>query len=208
MAAEHTPLAEFSDVQRKLLVAAERLFAERGVAHVSMREIGAAAEQRNNSVVQYHFKDKTTLIVALYDFRLIPLNRRRLAMLAERQEHTLRDLVEAYIRPLGSAVIDAAGSNSYARFIHRYLGEGTGDFEPFGERHNSGVVAITAELRPRLTQVPEPMRSERIRQLSQLVTSVLADLERRLEHGQTTRTAAIAAVESLIAGTTAFLTAG
>jgi AcrR family transcriptional regulator len=34
--------------RERLLVTAERLFAERGVAGVSLREIGAAAGQRNN----------------------------------------------------------------------------------------------------------------------------------------------------------------
>lgn len=198
---------EFSDVQRKLLIAAERLFAQRGVADVSLREIGSAAEQRNNSAVQYHFKTKTSLIVALYDFRLIPLNRRRLAMLAELADPTFAELVAAYICPLGSAVVDSGGSNSYARFIHRYLSEGAGDFEPFADRHNSAVKAITTQLLHRLPHADRRSRDERIRQMQQLVTSVLADLERRLEHGQTTRLRAAAAVDGLVSGTVAFLLA-
>jgi len=200
-------IAALSDVQRKILIAAERLFAQRGVANVSLREIGAAAGQRNNSAVQYHFKTKQVLILALYDFRLIPLNARRVEMLGARSEHSLVDLVEAYVRPLGSAVVEASGANSYARFIHRYLGEGSGDFEPFHQRHNRGVKAISSELETRLDHLPEPLRAERIRQMSQLVTAVLADVERRLEYKQMTRPAAIAAVDGLISGTLAFLSA-
>ncbi|MEV3964253.1 helix-turn-helix domain-containing protein [Nocardia sp. NPDC050193] len=52
---------EFSDAQRRVLLAAERLFAERGAAHVSMREIATAAGQRNNWAVQYRFKNKQAL---------------------------------------------------------------------------------------------------------------------------------------------------
>lgn len=207
MAATAPDVAALTDVQRKILIAAERLFAQRGVANVSLREIGAAAGQRNNSAVQYHFKTKQALILALYDFRLIPLNEHRLAMLAARSEHSPADLVEAYVRPLGSAVVEAEGANSYARFIHRYLGEGSGDFEPFHQRHNRGVKTITSELATRLDHLPESVRAERIRQMSQLVPAVLADVERRLEYRQMTRSAAIESVEGLISGTLAFLTA-
>lgn len=196
-----------SDVQRRLLVAAERLFAERGVANVSLREIGASAQQRNHSAVQYHFKTKAALIQALYDFRLIPLNRRRLEMLAARDEHTFEQLVEAYIRPLGDAVVESGGGNSYARFVHRYLGEGAGDFEPFDDRHNSGVNAIVAELRVRLADLDESHCDERIQQFKRLVTSVLADVERRLEHQQITGEQAAVAVDTLIVGAAAYLRA-
>lgn len=196
-----------SDVQRRLLVAAERLFAERGVANVSLREIGAGAQQRNHSAVQYHFTTKAALIQALYDFRLVPLNRRRLEMLAARDEHTFEELVEAYIRPLGDAVVETGGGSSYARFVHRYLGEGAGDFEPFDDRHNSGVKAITTELLVRLGDLDESYRMERIQQFKRLVTAVLADVERRLEHRQITGAQATVAVDTLVAGAAAYLRA-
>ncbi|GAA4477758.1 TetR family transcriptional regulator [Rhodococcus olei] len=205
--ANGTDVAAPTDVQRKILVAAERLFTQRGVANVSLREIGAAAGQRNNSAVQYHFSTKQGLILALYDFRLVPLNRRRVEMLAARSEHSTADLVDAYVRPLGSAVVEAAGANAYARFIHRYLGEGAGDFEPFTPRHNSGVTAITGELAIRLDHLPEPARAERIRQFGQMVTAVLADVERRLEYRQITPAAAALAVDGLVSGMLAFLSA-
>ncbi|MBM4569082.1 TetR family transcriptional regulator [Rhodococcus hoagii] len=196
-----------SDVQRRLLVAAERLFAERGVDNVSLREIGAGAQQRNHSAVQYHFKTKAALIQALYDFRLVPLNRRRLEMLAARDEHTFEELVEAYIRPLGDAVVETGGGSSYARFVHRYLGEGAGDFEPFDDRHNSGVKAITAELLVRLADLDDSHRVERIQHFKRLVTAVLADVEQRLEHRQITGAQAAGAVDTLIRGATAYLRA-
>ena len=45
-----------------IIVAAERLIAERGV-DVPLRDIAAAAGQRNNSAVQYHFGSRDGLIV-------------------------------------------------------------------------------------------------------------------------------------------------
>jgi AcrR family transcriptional regulator len=203
-----------SDVQVTIMLAAERLFAERGVAHVSLREIAAAAGQRNNSAVQYHFTDKRTLIIALYNYRLAPLNERRSAMLAMRADHTIPQLVEVYIRPLASAVVEAEGSNSYARLINRYLAEGadfdggSGDLEPFETDHTSAVVTVLDELSTKLTQLPEPARRERIRQMMHLVAGVLADIERRLARRRVTRAEAVAAIEGLIGAASAFLLAG
>src|SRR4051794_8680724 len=71
-----------SEAARVLILrAAERLFAERGIEHVSLREIGVAAGQRNNSAVQYHFGTREELVRALYEDRLAPLDRRRRELL-------------------------------------------------------------------------------------------------------------------------------
>jgi AcrR family transcriptional regulator len=50
------------DTRLKIMRAAERLFATRGIGGVSIAEINVAAEQRNRSAVQYHFADKRTLL--------------------------------------------------------------------------------------------------------------------------------------------------
>ena len=67
--APQVPLTR-SGARALLLDAAERLFAERGIAAVSLREIAAAAEQRNNSAVSYHFRDKQGLVDALIADRI------------------------------------------------------------------------------------------------------------------------------------------
>jgi AcrR family transcriptional regulator len=53
-----------------MLDVAEELFGSRGLNSVSLREIAAAAGQRNNSAVRYHFRDKDGLIDALMDDRI------------------------------------------------------------------------------------------------------------------------------------------
>ena len=42
--------------------AAERLIADRGIENVSIRDIVSAAGQKNESALQYHFKNLTGLI--------------------------------------------------------------------------------------------------------------------------------------------------
>ncbi|MFE7723506.1 TetR/AcrR family transcriptional regulator [Nocardia rhizosphaerihabitans] len=194
---------EFSDAQRRILLAAERLFAERGVSHVSMREISAAAGQRNNSAVQYHFKDKRALLWALYDMRMVPLNTRRNAVLDNCAAHTVRTSVDAFIRPLGEAVVEAGGRTAYARFLNRHLTEMRRLVEEFGDDHVSGAVRVYRLLDDLLADMPDAERMERFHQMNRTVTSVLADLEERLELGETDSPGARRAVETLISGAAA-----
>src|SRR5439155_5960126 len=67
----------------QMILAAERLFAERGIGAVSLREIGSAAGQRNNGAAQYHFGTKRGLVDAIVEYRMQPINERRVALLAE-----------------------------------------------------------------------------------------------------------------------------
>ncbi|MBO2462357.1 TetR/AcrR family transcriptional regulator [Actinomadura violacea] len=177
-----------SDARMRILIAAERLFAERGITDVSLREIGAAAGQRNNSAVQYHFGDKEGLLKALYEHRLAPLNRRRLELLDEIETEDPRDellrLVRAYVHPL----IEQArhGRSHYARFVSRYVAAGHLPAEPFGREHLSGVTQIMGRIEAHMGDLPSPLRHERLRMMQLLVTSVAADLERRVEQHQIT----------------------
>jgi AcrR family transcriptional regulator len=86
----------------QLVDAAERLFAEHGIAGVSLREVGAAAGQRNNSAAQYHFGDKDGLVAAIFERRMTPIDRRRRAMLADR-DGSISSLVRAVVEPLHRA---------------------------------------------------------------------------------------------------------
>ncbi|WP_240938125.1 TetR/AcrR family transcriptional regulator [Nocardioides sp. JQ2195] len=171
-----------TDVRTKMLIAAERLFAERGVDNVSLREIGEQAGQRNNSAVQYHFGNKQGLIQALYDLRLVPLNRARHAMLEQTPDPSLPDLARIYVIPMSDAVIDSRGSWAYARFLDRYLGRGR-EFEPFDDQHGSGSREVARLMSAQLTGLGTAVRDERLRMIQVLTIRTLADLEHRLEHG-------------------------
>jgi AcrR family transcriptional regulator len=61
--------------RKKLMLAAEELFAEFGVDAVALRSICEAAGQRNVSSVHYHFGDKAGLLQALFEYREDSLNR-------------------------------------------------------------------------------------------------------------------------------------
>jgi AcrR family transcriptional regulator len=64
----------------RLLDHAERLFAERGVATTSVRDIVTAA-RANLGAITYHFDSKDALVRAVIERRLLPLNEERLRLL-------------------------------------------------------------------------------------------------------------------------------
>ena len=87
-----------------ILDAAEALFAEQGFAPTSLRNITAKAGV-NLAAVNYHFGSKNALIAAVFERRIIPMNRCRMERLeALHVQHNgdevpLEELIEAFMGP-------------------------------------------------------------------------------------------------------------
>src|SRR6476646_10577007 len=106
------------DARTALVDQAERLFAERGIESVSLRDVCAAAGQRNHSAAQYHFGDRAGLVAAVYDHRMAVVNERRHAMLdAIEDPGDVTAVVRAVVEPLAAVVVETAGW--YGRFLAR-----------------------------------------------------------------------------------------
>lgn len=109
-----------STAKERLLDAAERLVAERGI-EVSSRDIAAAAGQRNNSAVQYHFGSRDALHEAVIRRRQVPLEARRRELLdalaASGRLDDTHSLVDVLVRPMTELL--AAGASHYARFLEQ-----------------------------------------------------------------------------------------
>jgi AcrR family transcriptional regulator len=96
-------MAESTTTPDRLLDAAARLFAERGVDNVSVAEIVRAADQRNASAVHYHFggRDEVLAAVLARHVPVIAERRRHLLDVAEAAPPTaVRVAVEAVVRPV------------------------------------------------------------------------------------------------------------
>src|SRR6478672_3993524 len=65
----------------RLITAAERLFASRGIDAVSLREINRASGARNAIAVQYHFEDRAGVVRDILDKHRPDVGARRHAML-------------------------------------------------------------------------------------------------------------------------------
>ncbi len=97
-----------------ILDAAERLIAERGI-QVPLRDIAVAAGQRNNSAVNYHFRNRQDLIDAIVRRRLEPMEQER-AQMVEALDDDARDDVRAWLRIMVLPLM-TVGSPYYARFL-------------------------------------------------------------------------------------------
>lgn len=107
--------------QKALMRAAEKLVSERGIENVSIREIVAAAGQKNESALQYHFKSLSGLLHAIRHERSAEVQARRSALLDELLAHTetpsLRDLLALMVYP----AFDLARSNAgFRRYIKAF----------------------------------------------------------------------------------------
>ncbi|MDC7784319.1 TetR/AcrR family transcriptional regulator [Rhodoplanes sp. TEM] len=91
------------ETRERLLDAAERLFAERGYANVSTRDIAEAARS-NAAAAHYHFGSKEALLEAVFKRRLDGVNAERERLLAEcvaaaGGRPDIADVLEAFIGP-------------------------------------------------------------------------------------------------------------
>jgi AcrR family transcriptional regulator len=182
------PASERGAGARLLMIeAAERLFAERGINGVSLREIGAQAGQRNTAAARYHFGSKEALVDAVFRHRMEPVNARRLAMLDELAEagrdHEIRGLVEAFLYPLADTLGEPGKPSWYLRFcVHAGFVEGTAVHDLAREEWTRGVYTVRERLLDLNAGLPPRVRDDRWVLLSSYLTHALADREMAIHY--------------------------
>ncbi|MEE4302319.1 MAG: helix-turn-helix domain-containing protein [Pseudomonadales bacterium] len=106
-----------SETRARLLDAAERLFAEKGLHGTSAREIVAAAGQRNESAIQYHFGGREGLVDALVARRVAAIeaarNARLDALLETDAAPDVRALLACLVDPVVELCRDDAGFRAF-----------------------------------------------------------------------------------------------
>lgn len=142
-----------SDTRDRLLAAAERLFAERGVANVSVRAIAAEAGV-NWSLVGYYFRGKYGLLAEVYRRQCATLNAERFERLAgaRRKGLQLEAVIEAFVRPALSAI----QSRQFSRLRAMLAAEEAPLFAQLrAENFNQSSRAFVAALRECLPELSE-----------------------------------------------------
>jgi AcrR family transcriptional regulator len=114
---------------QKILLAAERLIAERGTEGFSLREVLRLADQSNNSAIYYHFGSKDGLIRTIYDLRQAEIDvKRRERMTREKPvaDGDAEGLLALLLLPVFDT-FEGEARETFARFIlHLILSEGEG----------------------------------------------------------------------------------
>lgn len=108
------------DTKARLLAAAERLFAERGVDAASLREINRSSGARNAVAVQYHFADRSGMVAAVLAKHTPGIEAARHALLDAYEAEArpdLRTLTAALVRPFAAKLADPAGGPEYLQIL-------------------------------------------------------------------------------------------
>ena len=130
-------------------MAAEALFAERGIEAVSLREIAALAKHGNNNAVQYYFGTKAGLVDAIFEHRVSQMEDQRREMLVQAEAANLLDdaltLMQILCLPHLSLVNDE-GQYPYAGFMGQYLTRN----RPVGLRHAADLNLLSSQQLRRL----------------------------------------------------------
>ncbi len=189
-----------------LVETAERLFAERGIESVSLRDVCAAAAQGNHSAAQYHFGDRAGLVAAVYEHRMRSVNDRRQAMLAAAGDHPpLGELVRAIVEPLVAVIAETEGW--YGRFLARtqwdtFARELVLEL-PVVDSYRRACELVLAQ---HFAGVDRQLAVNRIDQMGSVLIGTIAGWEWRL-HRREPRLAVEALQTDLVATITATLTA-
>jgi len=147
--------AQREQMRRNLIETAESLFAEHGIAAVSLRQIGEYAGSLNTSVVGYYFGSKEALIEAIYRFRLPSIEVWRTTYLEELERNglgmDLGELLKVIWLPWYNQQ-DHRGRHSYGGFLRTVNREGLASTRfaldpeyPAGVTAHNRIKAILAE---------------------------------------------------------------
>lgn len=149
------------DTRRRLMQAAERLFGERGLHAVTLKEINAAAGQRNESALHYHFGSKTRLVQAIFVDRAAAIDRVRAerieALIGTGQEQDLNAILRATFEPL-TELLDTEEGIRFVRFAAQVLSDPDFDLPTIAlrsgfegiNRANGLIVAVLGDLPPEI----------------------------------------------------------
>src|ERR1051326_4001656 len=136
-----------NDTRSRILDVAEELFGEQGFDRVSIRDITKKAKV-NLAAINYHFGTKEDLIAAIFERRVLPVNRARIAALdaiqgPDRRKPRLEEILEAFIRPTVEFSFGTPkGGKAFSKLFGRCLSEPSPEiiallkrqFEPLAER--------------------------------------------------------------------------
>jgi AcrR family transcriptional regulator len=173
--------------RERLLRAGERLFAERGIDGVRVREINQLAGQRNSSALHYHFGSRDGLLDEIKRVHRTPIEARRVAMLdtleREGRIDDIRALVETLVLPFTAEMATESGRD-YLRILPQVTGRlGL----PVGQLPDSfgphGIRRTLRYLSRCLPELPPTLREERLNVVSEFASNAIARRAQDIELG-------------------------
>lgn len=106
--------------RNRLIAAGERLFAERGIDNVSLREISRESGSRNVVALQHHFTDRDGLLQAILEKHHSRVEQRRNELLDAYTASPgggLKQLSAALVVPFAACLLDDDGGQHYLQIF-------------------------------------------------------------------------------------------
>lgn len=156
------------DTRLKIMRAAERLFATRGIGGVSIAEINVAAEQRNRSAVQYHFADKRTLLEEIVLRHSEPIHEAWLAGLdaieARGGEATLHELATLFVEGIATKLDDPDSGREYLSISAQLVHDPNIPLQQLEAARKEAPMRLMSHVLGKIDTQPEllPLRAERV----------------------------------------------
>jgi AcrR family transcriptional regulator len=176
------PLARAApaDTKSQIKAAAQLLFARHGVDAVTIQQIVAAAGQRNNAALHYHFGSKEELIRQLVVDGAAVLDERRQGMLREIDARggpsTIREVLLVLVMP----VIELGNDERWRGYIRFTSSLQASDRRTLraalNNRWNAGYVACFAHLK-RMLALPAALVEQRLTIFSIYANAILSARE-------------------------------
>jgi AcrR family transcriptional regulator len=145
-----------------LIHAAENLFAEKGLENVAIRAIILAADQKNESVLQYHFGSKAGLIQAIHRYRSAQIDETRRKIQAELVKTnavlTLREVAVIMIGPAFRLAAADQGFINYLKVFGPLMALADENLEQrLGRQRKAGIAELKLLLRAHRRQLDDEM---------------------------------------------------
>lgn len=169
-----------ADTRLTLLRAAERLFAERGVDAVSMREIAAAAGQANHSAVLYHFADKRELLNSLLERHSDPIQAAwsvTVEHMAAEGRDSLEELVGLMVRPLVGKLDDPDGGAAYLLIVADLVTSRSFPITTMPAVSAPGILALSAAMMRHIADIPPTLLQLRMMRVANVLYGSIANYQ-------------------------------
>jgi AcrR family transcriptional regulator len=176
-----------TETRERLLSTARRLFARDGIYQVPLKQVVQESGQRNTSALHYHFGNRDALLYAIIgrsDAEIEAERAELLAMLeAEGRLDDLAALVEALVVPFSRPLATQEGREFLA--IIAQLSSTFDRWDIVADEVPTQAQRTFRLIEACLTDVPPPVRHERVTVFLGLTTEALARRARHVDRGDT-----------------------
>ena len=167
--------------KKRILDAAEELFATEGLEAVSLRDVTSKAKVSLASI-HYHFGSRQGLVEAVIDRRLAPVNKRRMMLFTKAQEEkgseplAAEELLILFLCPLLDMISESKGGFVFMRLLGFANTDPQKDVQELLKAQYHDVTAeLSLRMRKALPEIPEEEMLWRLRFMAGAMSYAMLD---------------------------------